>query len=232
MLDIKRFGDNHAIGDRCYGATKEDVVKYGIPVMKELQKEGIISVIKHFPGHGATKKDSHYFLPIIKKDINKIEQEDLYPFIEAIKNNADAVLVGHLLIKNLTGIYPASLSRKFIVEYIRKKYRYNGLIITDDLKMKAIKFVYGAELATKKAFEAGNDIIVFRFNKREEKKIIEKIVSLAKGGKLKQSRINNSVKRIINIKQKYEVSDEAEIPGINIEEINEEINEIRKICGM
>lgn len=198
--------------------------------MKKLQEKGIISVIKHFPGHGATKKDSHYFLPIIKKDIKKIENEDMYPFIEAIKNGADAILVGHLLIKNLTGIYPASLSRKFIVEYIRKKYRYNGLIITDDLKMRAIKFVYGAEFATRKAFEAGNDIVVFRFNQTEERRTIEKIAYLAKTGRLKQSRINNSVKRILKIKQKYNISDEIDFEGINIEEINKEINEIRKIC--
>ena len=73
--------------------------------MKELQKNKVISVIKHFPGHGATKQDSHNFLPIINKKIEDIENEDMYPFEQAIKNNADAILVGHLLIKNVTGIY-------------------------------------------------------------------------------------------------------------------------------
>ena len=163
VLDIKRFKNNHPIGDRCYGSNKEDVAKYGVATMKKLQEQGIISVIKHFPGHGATKQDSHYFLPIINDKMKHIEKEDMYPFEQAIKNGADAILVGHLLIRNVTGIYPASLSREFITKYIRKKYKYKGLVIADDLKMKAIKFIYGAHLAIRKAFEAGNDIIIFRF---------------------------------------------------------------------
>ena len=230
VLDIKRFGDNHAIGDRSFGNNKEDVTKLGITTMKELQKNNVISVIKHFPGHGATKQDSHNFLPVINEKIEKLEKEDMYPFEQAIKNGADIVLVGHLLIKGITGIYPASLSRKFIMKYLRAKYRYNGVIVTDDLKMKAIKLLYGAKLAVRKAFEAGNDIIVFRYNSKEEIEVIEQIILLVKKGKIKESRINKSVKRIINLKNKYKISDIEEIKGIEIEKINNEIEEIRKKC--
>ena len=232
VLDIKRFDDKHALGDRCYGENKEDVIEYGIEVMKTLQNEGIVSVIKHFPGHGATKQDSHAFLPIITTSMKKLEKEDMYPFEKAIKSGADAILVGHLLIRNVTGIYPASLSRKFIYQYLRKKYRYNGVIVTDDLKMKAIKTLYGAERAVKKAFEAGNDMIVFRFNNQEERRAIENIVALVKKGKIKQSRINKSVKRIINLKEKYNISDNFDAKGIDIEDINNQINEIRQICNI
>lgn len=230
VLDIKRFDDSHAIGDRCYGENKEDVAKYGIAVMKELQNQGIVPVVKHFPGHGATKRDSHYMLPIITKPISELEKEDMYPFEQAIIQGADAVLVGHLLIKDVTWLYPASLSRKFITKYLRKKYRYNGVIITDDLKMKAIKFLYGTDTAIVKAFEAGNDIIVFRFNQDEERKALTKIEKLVQRGKIKESRINRSVKRIIKLKQKYNLSDSNEIEEINIETINEKVEDIRKKC--
>ena len=205
VLDIKRFNDTHPIGDRCYGEDKEKVAIYGVTVMKKLQEQGIISVIKHFPGHGATKQDSHHFLPIIKNKMKNIENEDMYPFELAIKNGAEAILVGHLLIKNVTGIYPASLSRKFITKYLRKKYKYNGLIITDDLKMRAIKFIYGPDIAVRKAFEAGNDVIVFRFSKEEEKRVIDRIVHLVEKGKIKEGRINRSVRRIIKTKDKYKI---------------------------
>ena len=228
VLDVKRFNDKHGIGDRCFGDDIEEIARCGIAVMEELQKQGVISVIKHFPGHGATNQDSHYMLPIINKKIEILEKEDMYPFEQAIKNGADAILVGHLLIKNITGIYPASLSRKFIYKYLRKKYRYNGLIVTDDLKMRSIKFVYGADLAVIKAFEAGNDIIVFRFGKDEEKRVINKIINLVKKGEIKEYRINNSVKRIIKMKQKYNISDTDEIEGINLEEINREIQEVKE----
>lgn len=73
VLDLKRFENEHAIGDRCYGETKEEVTKFGIAAMKKLQEEGILSVVKHFPGHGATKRDSHYFLPLIKEKIEVLE---------------------------------------------------------------------------------------------------------------------------------------------------------------
>ncbi len=230
VLDIKRFQDKHPIGDRCYGENKEDVIKFGITAMKELQAQGIISVIKHFPGHGATKQDSHQFLPIINQKIKNIENEDMKPFEEAIKNGADAILVGHLLIKNVTGIYPASLSKKFIVKYLRRKYRYNGLILTDDLKMKAIKFLYGTETAVKKAVEAGNDVIIFRFNKEEEKRVIQNIINLVKRGKIKESRINKSVMRIMKIKEKYNITDNTDIKGIDLNVINDQITEVRNIC--
>lgn len=228
VLDIKRFSDSHPIGDRCYGKTKEDIIKYGIPVMKEFQKQGIIPVIKHFPGHGATNKDSHFLLPIIKSNIKELEKNDISPFKKAISEGADAILVSHLLIRNETGIYPASLSRKFITNYLRKKYRFKGLIITDDLKMKSIRFIYGAVLAVEKAFQAGNDIILFRFNHKEEEKAIKRILNLSKHKKIKESQINRSVSRIIKMKQKYNISDDILATELDIEKINNEIEKIRK----
>ena len=75
VLDIKRFNNKHAIGDRAYGENKEKVAEYGIEVMKSLQNQGIISVIKHFPGHGATNQDSHRFLPIISKEIDELDKD-------------------------------------------------------------------------------------------------------------------------------------------------------------
>lgn len=232
VLDIKRFENQHGIGDRSFGKDIKIVAKCGVSAMKEMQKQGVISVIKHFPGHGATQKDSHYMLPIINRKMEQLEKEDMYPFKQAIKNGADAILIGHLLIKNVTGIYPASLSRKFIAKYLRKKYRYNGLIITDDLKMRAIKFIYGPNLAVRKAFESGNDVIVFRFNKNEEIRVIEKIIKLVKMKKIKESRINKSVKRIIKMKEKYNISDLSEIEGVDIDKINEKIEKIRKECNL
>ena len=232
VLDIKNFSNEHAIGDRCFGNDKETVAKYGVTTMKALQEQGIVSVIKHFPGHGATTKDSHYFLPIINKKFKDLENEDMYPFEQAIKNGADCLLVGHLLIKHITGFSPASLSRKFITRHIRKKYKYNGLIFTDDLKMKAIKYIYGPVNAVVKAFKAGNDVVIFRFNKDEEKNAIEKVSKLVQHGKIKENRINRSVKRIINLKEKYNVSDDMPKEFLDIAAFNSEVSNIRKKCEL
>lgn len=88
--------------------------------MKALQENNIISVVKHFPGHGATKEDSHFRLPKINCDFEKLENEDMKPFKMAIENKVDGILVGHLKINKVTRNLPASMSRRFITKYIRK----------------------------------------------------------------------------------------------------------------
>ena len=232
VLDIKRFKSKHAIGDRCYGEKEEDVEKYGLETMKQITANHVISVIKHFPGHGLTDKDTHLFLPVVKKSMEEIEKEDILPFKKAIEQGTDAIMVGHLIIKAMSKTLPASLSRKFIGKYIRKKLRFNGLVITDDLKMKAIKFVYGYKLAIRQAFISGSDIVMFRFDYKDEKSAIKQAYKMAKNGQIKECRVNRSVRRILKIKEKYAVSDTREFNGINTIEINERIQKIRDIANL
>lgn len=229
VLDIKRFPDNHAIGDRAFSENIEEVTEYGIEYMKKLQKNQVISVIKHFPGHGATNSDSHFKIPKIKEKINDLEEKDMKPFKKAIENGADAVLVGHMRIKDIT-INPASISRKFIAKYLKKKYRFKGLVITDDMRMKAMKYRFGANKSIIKAFEAGNDIIVFKYDKGIE--ALNEVINMAKSGKIKMNQIDNSVNKILNIKDKYEINnDKIElVDNEYIKKINEQIKEIRDKC--
>ena len=220
VLDIQRFPDNHPIGDRCYGKNKEEVCKYGIEMMKEMKKNNIISVIKHFPGHGATKEDSHYGLPIISKKIQELEKEDIVPFKKGIDEGADCIMVGHLIVKDIDKIYPISLSKKFIKEYLREKLNFNGVVITDDIKMKAISFFYGGKYATIRALNVGNDIVMTRISYQKQKKVLEKL--LRQKNNLK---IDEKVNRILNLKEKYNISDDL-VKGCNIKEINEIIENI------
>jgi len=222
VLDIRRFENSHAIGDRCYGKSKEEVSKYGIEVMKEIEKQGVISVIKHFPGHGSTKKDSHFRIPKITTKIENLQKEDMLPFENAIKENADAIMVGHLIVKEIDKKYPASLSKKVIQKCLIEKYNYKGLIITDDLKMMAIRLHYNMKKAVFKAIEAGNDIIMIGLPYRKVKKIINYIIKKVKKGKLDIEKINKSVEKIIKMKEKYNIKDEK-VEGFSVKEINEKI---------
>jgi len=219
-------------GDRCYGKTKEEVCKYGIEVMKEFKNNNIISVVKHFPGHGATALDSHFFLPTVTTNINELEKNDMKPFQTAINEGTEAIMVGHLLVKGINNYLPVSLSRKFIVNYLRKKYKFKGLIITDDLKMKAIHFMYGGGIATKKAFEAGNDVIMACYKEAELIESINNIKKLVTKNIIKEARIDRSIKRIIKVKENYNINNnfidklsEEKIKDINnmIFELNENV---------
>lgn len=224
-LDIRRFGEQHAIGDRCYGKNKEEVSKYGIEVMKQIQENGVISVIKHFPGHGSTQKDSHFTIPSLTQKIAQLQEDDMKPFENAIKQGADAIMVGHLMVRDVDAIYPASLSKKIISKYLIEKYNYKGLIITDDLKMMAIRLYYNMNRAALRAIEAGNDIIMLGIPYREIEEIIKYITKMVKKGKLSEDRINKSVQKILYMKEKYKVNDEA-VKGFNIEETNKKIGEL------
>lgn len=227
VLDIQRFDDAHAIGDRCYGKNAEDVSKNGIMIMKELAMGGVIPVIKHFPGHGATNKDSHFFLPVINKKIGELEADDLIPFKRAIGQGAEAIMVGHLVIKDVDNRNPASLSKKVINEYLRDKYQYNGIIMTDDFKMRAISYRYGYTRAAVKAFDAGADIIMIGTSYHTVIKVIKKIEKNVKSKKLNIEKIDKSVNRIMNLKTKYAITDEP-VNGCNIEKINKLINSINE----
>lgn len=231
VLDIRRFEEKHAIGDRCYGETKEEVSKYGIEVMKEMQKQGVISVIKHFPGHGLTKKDSHFRIPKITQKIEVLEKEDMLPFENAIKEGADAIMVGHLILKDVDKRYPASLSKKVIQTYLIEKYQYDGLIITDDLKMMAIRLHYNMKRAVVKAIEAGNDIVMIGLPYKKVKRIMKYVISKVRKGKIRLDNINKSVEKIMAIKEKYGVQDK-EIEGFLSAEMNERIKELNKKVSM
>ena len=225
ILDIKRFGEGQAIGDRCYGENKKDVEKYAIEVMKQLQENHVIPVVKHFPGHGLTKKDSHFRIPKIEEKIEVLEKEDMHPFEVAIENGADAIMVGHLVIKNVDKKYPASLSQKVIQKYLIEKYNYKGLIITDDLKMLAIRLHYNIKEAVKRAILAGNDIIMVGFRHTQIESIEKYIMKEVKKGRIPEDKINKSVEKIIKMKEKYNITDEK-TKGFDIEKMNKQIEEL------
>ena len=231
VLDIKRFPDNHAIGDRAFSENVDEVCKYGLEYALSLQKQDIIPVVKHFPGHGATNQDTHFTLPKIKCTMNELK-DDLKPFEKAIKKNIPAILIGHLVIKKETAKLPASLSKRFITKYIRKKYHYNGLIITDDIRMKAIRFYFiGKFNPIKIAFDAGNDMIMLKYLGNEEKwmKNIEEEIRSA----IMLGRLERKVRRILKAKEEYKVStDKIDVDNAFVEEVNNKIKIIREKCGL
>lgn len=225
VLDIKNFNEKHAIGDRCYGENEENVSKYGIEFMKELSKGGVLPVVKHFPGHGATKQDSHMTLPVVKKSKEKLENEDMIPFKNAIQNEAEAIMIGHILVKDIDKKYPASLSKKMIQEYLVEKLKFKGLIITDDLKMLAVRLRYSLKKAVTLAINSGNNMIMIGTKYKKIEKIIKNVSKKVIKGKIDINKINESLEKIVSVKKKYNVNDN-EVAGFDIEDINAKIQEL------
>ena len=207
--------------NRCFSSDVSVVSRYGSVYMKHMQDNNLISVVKHFPGHGVSSKDSHLMIPYIK-DIDSVLEKHILPFENAIINGCDAIMVGHLVLKGLTNGLPASISKKFINEYLRKKYCYEGLVITDDIRMNAVNLIYKF-ISFDRAFSSGSDIILFKYTNDDEK-VIRNIVDKVRNGKIEIDSINNSVDRIIKIKRKYRITDDYSRIGCDVSRINREID--------
>ena len=219
VLDIR----SKALGSRSYGINKEDVIKYGLPLMKCSQENNIISVVKHFPGHGATNIDSHIRIPYIK-NIDKLQKEDLVPFEAAIKNGADAIMVGHMKLKGY-GRLSAITNKRIIKEMLIDGLNYRGLIVTDDLRMGYQKFLGNFRLKSKiiKAINAGNDVILIKYKKKDTRRLYKKLYKMVDNYELNMERIEESSKKIVELKNKYQLSNEKIKNEVDIDLVNEKI---------
>ena len=172
VLDILSKDESGIIGDRSYSLNKEIVAKAGMVVIESLTANGVAPVIKHIPGHGRAKVDSHLDLPIIETSISELDDTDFYPF--KINNNTDLAMTAHIIYKDIDDEQPGTLSKKVINDIIRKKIGFNGLIITDDISMKAIKI--SVEDAAVKSLNAGCDLVLHcNANMKEMVSIANKI---------------------------------------------------------
>lgn len=138
VLDVNQNPDNPIICTRAFSDSPETVSWLGLQFIKILEREGLISCAKHFPGHGDTSVDSHISLPVISKSLKALHDIDLMPFKMAIKNNVSALMIGHLSIPSIDSA-PSSISKKIVTELLRKELGFEGLILTDALNMNALK---------------------------------------------------------------------------------------------
>ena len=228
VLDIQRFDDAHAIGDRCFGKLKEDVSKFAIPYMKKLKENRVIPVVKHFPGHGATTKDSHLMLPIVSKPLDELERNDMEPFKDAINENVDAIMSSHMIISKIDRLYPTSISRKIIKKYLKQELNYQGLIVTDDLKMKSISMIYGYKRAFIRAIFAQNNMIIIGTNYDNVKQAIKNAKKIILRKEVLQKIVEESASKIIAKKKEYGITDNKveKLTQEEIDEINKKIEEI------
>jgi len=162
VADINNNAANPVINIRSFGESKEDVARKAILYMKALQKGKILSVAKHFPGHGDTDTDSHHALPFIDHSRATIDSLDLYPFRKLINAGIDGIMTAHLNIPSIdtTRDLPSSLSSKVVDSLLRGMLDFKGLTFTDALDMKGVSN-YGAEGSIEyKALKAGNDVLL------------------------------------------------------------------------
>ncbi|MBS4021617.1 MAG: beta-N-acetylhexosaminidase [Dethiobacter sp.] len=204
VLDIHSNPQNTVIGSRSFGADPGLVARLGVAVMAGLQNKGIISVIKHFPGHGDTSTDSHYVLPVLNHDRERLDSFELIPFREAIKAGADAVMTAHIRYSKIDESgRPATLAPAILTGLLREELGFNGVIITDDLEMGAITRHYDIKEAALEAVKAGADILLISHTYKLQQDALDALHEAVEAGDLSEQRIDESVERIIRLKLNY-----------------------------
>lgn len=222
VLDINSNPKNPVIGDRAFGTEAELVSRLGVQTMKGIQEGGVIPVVKHFPGHGDTSVDSHIGLPRVESDLERLKSFELIPFENAIRNSADAVMVAHILLPKLDAENPATLSKTIITEILRKQLGFDGVVITDDMTMGAIAKNYELGSAAVRSVAAGSDVILVAHGYDNALTVLNSLKEAVESGDISEERINQSVYRILRLKQKYNLEDaETRMPDIG--ELNRRI---------
>jgi beta-N-acetylhexosaminidase len=219
VLDVNSNPDNPVIGTRAFGSTAGAVKQFGIAAMNGIRKEGVISVVKHFPGHGDTSVDSHLDLPVVDKTPEQLAKLEWIPFREAVRQQADAIMVAHILFPQIDSRAPASFSAKIVGEELRGQFGYKGVVITDDMNMGAIAKHYDIAQAAVDAVKAGVDILLVAHGADTEKKVRAALLNSVRSGTLTTQRIDESVYRILSLKRKYKLTDDAvpvpDLTGLN-----------------
>ena len=219
-LDIYDENISSSIGNRCFGKTSKEVINNAGIIINSHINNKVIPIIKHYPGLRKVKVDTHVLLP----KIDTIDKEDIKPFNMFMDEGIPGILLSHLIVKDKDRL-PISLSRKVHKE-IRDKY--NGITVTDDLKMRSVRYRYGRMKCAKLALDSGNDIIMFNYPHDKELKVINYYYKMFDKYK---DEIEDSALRIIKLKEKYKINanDFKELSVDDINKYNEKINKVNNI---
>lgn len=225
-IDINTNSKNPIIGNRSFGEDRENVAQKGIAFMKGMEAAGVLSSGKHFPGHGDTAVDSHKALPIINFSEKRIDSIELYPYKQLIKEGLSSVMVAHLSVPSLEikEGYPSSLSEQIISGILKEKLQFNGLVYTDALNMKGVSTYASEGEVALSAFRAGNDILLMP---TDVPKATASLLEAYRTGKITESRLAVSVKKILKAKYKVGLHNYAPVPIKNLfEDLNSLENDI------
>lgn len=155
MIDVRQKDAHDIVGDRAFSEDPYIVAKLGRAFMNGLHENGVDSVIKHIPGHGRAKADSHFDLPVVDASLEELREIDFVPFKEL--NDAPFAMTAHIVYSAIDADNCATQSKK-VIDIIRNEIGFKGLIMTDDLSMKALKGTFADR--TKRSLEAGCDLIL------------------------------------------------------------------------
>ncbi len=203
MLDIHTNPKNPVIGDRALSDDAAMVARLGAAIIDELQRQGVAACGKHFPGHGDTSVDSHLELPLVEHPPDRIRRVECVPFAAAISAGVAFIMTAHVLVPSLDEERPATLSRRIVQGMLREELGFEGVILSDDLEMKAIAATYSVPDAAVQAIAAGCDgLLICSGSVDAQAQTLEALVHAVEDGRIPFTRIEDALKRLRTAKER------------------------------
>ena len=238
VIDEERAQFSNGLYARNFGFTKEDVVNFAVPYLQTLRSGGILGCLKHFPGLGASKVDSHDKLPVIRLSRDEMFETDLFPYMEFLKRmEVFAVMIGHAVYpafeengKNEDEILPASLNPHIIDGLLRGELGYENLVVTDDLEMGAVESNYKMGRAAVMAINAGNDCVSFCSNPEVLLRAHDAVSNAVASGEISAVRLDKSIERITRVKNRLQTP--LEFDESKIETLSGEVKKLVEISNL
>ena len=207
VVDVNVNPENPVIGgiERSFSNKPDKVVEQASAFISAHRKQGVLTALKHFPGHGSSQSDSHLGMVDIS---NTYQDKELMPFQKLIEQgNADMVMTAHIINRNIDSEYPATLSPLFLQDILRQQLKFNGVIVSDDMQMGAITEHYGFEDALIRAINAGCDLLIISnngkiYDEQAPYKARDIIFQAVKDNKIQRDTITKSYNRVQSLKSK------------------------------
>jgi beta-N-acetylhexosaminidase len=204
VLDIHTNPKNPIIGDRALAADAQQVARLGAVIVQALQAGGVAACGKHFPGHGDTAVDSHLELPLVEHPPDRIRRVECVPFRAAIAAEVAFIMTAHILVPALDEVHPATLSRRIVAGILRDELDFTGVILSDDLEMKAIAATYSVPDAAVQAIAAGCDgVLICSGDVETQATTLEALVHAVEDGRIPYGRLEDAQKRLRHAKERF-----------------------------
>jgi beta-N-acetylhexosaminidase len=205
VVDVNNNPANPVIGVRSFGEDPQQVAHLGAAMVKGYRAAGILSCLKHFPGHGDTALDSHLTLPTIPYTLERLAAVELIPFRSGIEAGVDHVMIGHVAFPALTGqdSLPATLAPAIVQRLLREELGFRGVILSDCMEMKAISETFGTERAAVMALQAGIDLVLVSHLYTRQRGSIEAIQAALQAQELSSRIIQKAAEHVLSLKARY-----------------------------
>jgi beta-N-acetylhexosaminidase len=208
VLDIHTNAKNPVIGDRALAARADDVARLGEAIIRAMQAGGVAACGKHFPGHGDTSADSHLELPLVEHPPERLRDVELVPFRAAIAAGVATIMTAHVLMPAIDPERPATLSTRIVTGMLREGLSYDGVILSDDLEMKAVAREYQVPAAAVLAIAAGCDgVLVCSGDWETQAATLEALVHAVEDDRLPLARVEDALRRHRRAKERF-------LPGV------------------